>query len=68
MQHLPLWRRERPVIGRSGYSTLQILQHFVEQAFFAHEGWKAPIYKTGLQNDNVIQARITWFPEKQKTF
>ena len=38
------------------------------QAFFAHEEWKAPIYKTGLQNDNVIQARITWFPEKQKTF
>jgi Capsule assembly protein Wzi len=38
------------------------------QAFFAHEEWKAPIYKAGPQSDNVIQARITWFPEKQKTF
>ena len=38
------------------------------RAWFAHETWKAPIYKPGAQNDNVIQARITWFPEKQKTF
>ncbi len=38
------------------------------QAFFAHETWKAPIYKIGAQDDNVIQARITWYPEKQKSF
>jgi hypothetical protein len=30
--------------------------------------WKAPIYKAGPQSDTVINARITWFPEKQKTF
>ncbi|MBV8632703.1 MAG: capsule assembly Wzi family protein [Silvibacterium sp.] len=38
------------------------------QALFAHEGWKAPVYKSGLQSDNVIQGRITWFPEKQVKF
>ena len=51
---------------------IQVTKRFFKdvevQGFFAHEGWKAPIYKPGLQNDNVIQARITWFPEKQKTF
>ncbi|MFZ0394986.1 MAG: capsule assembly Wzi family protein [Terracidiphilus sp.] len=26
------------------------------------EGWKAPVYESGLQHDTTAQARITWYP------
>ncbi len=29
-----------------------------------YEGWKAPLYKTGAQNDTTIGAQITWFPHR----
>jgi hypothetical protein len=30
-----------------------------------YEGWKAPIYKSGLQNDTAVSAQITWFPHEK---
>lgn len=27
-----------------------------------YEGWKAPIYMTGKQNDTTVAVRLTWFP------
>jgi hypothetical protein len=27
------------------------------------EGWKAPVYKTGLQKDTVVAVQFTWFPK-----
>jgi hypothetical protein len=60
-----------------GGTTQNIYQVSVVKRFFkdievkgwvAHEEWKAPIYKPGPQNDTLISAQITWYPEKQKTF
>ena len=51
-----------------GQITKRFFKDVELQAFVAHEIWKAPIYKTGPQSDTVINARITWYPEKQKTF
>ncbi len=51
-----------------GQITKRFFKDVELQAFVAHEVWKAPIYKAGPQSDTVINARITWFPEKQKTF
>ena len=31
-------------------------------AWYQHEGWKAPIYLPGLQNNNVFAATVTFFP------
>ncbi len=31
-------------------------------AWYQHEGWKAPIYMPGLQNNNAIAAQITFYP------
>jgi hypothetical protein len=28
-----------------------------------YEGWKAPIYKPGLQRDTTIAAQFTWYPK-----
>lgn len=51
-----------------GQITKRFFKDIELQAFVAHEEWKAPIYKQGQQSDNVIQGRITWFPEKQAKF
>ena len=32
-------------------------------ARFQHEGWKAPIYLPGAQNDNAFSLRVTFFPK-----
>ena len=29
-----------------------------------YERWKAPVYKTGLQNDTAVSVQMTWFPHK----
>ena len=31
-----------------------------------YEGWKSPIYKSGLQSDTTAEVQITWFPHDQK--
>ena len=36
-------------------------------AWYQHEGWKAPIYLPGLQNNNVFTAQVTFFPALKKT-
>ncbi len=33
-----------------------------------YEGWKAPIYKPGLNTDTSVWGGITWYPKKQKQF
>jgi hypothetical protein len=30
--------------------------------WFQHEGWKAPIYRTGAQSDNTVTVQVTFFP------
>ncbi|HZY62620.1 MAG TPA: capsule assembly Wzi family protein [Edaphobacter sp.] len=32
-----------------------------------YEGWKAPIYKPGLQKNTVVAAQFTWFPKLHST-
>jgi hypothetical protein len=32
-------------------------------AWYQHEGWKAPIYLPGLQSNNIASAQITFFPQ-----
>jgi hypothetical protein len=32
-------------------------------AYAQYEGWKAPIYQSGLQKDTTIAGQITWFPK-----
>lgn len=36
------------------------------RGFVQFEGWKAPIYKSGLQHDTAAEAQITWYPSKSK--
>ncbi|WP_260739289.1 capsule assembly Wzi family protein [Tunturiibacter lichenicola] len=32
-------------------------------AWYQYEGWKAPIYKPGLQKDNAFSVQLTWYPK-----
>ncbi len=32
-------------------------------AWYQYEGWKAPIYKQGLQKDNAFAFQLTWYPK-----
>ena len=32
-------------------------------AWFQHEGWKAPIYMAGAQSDNTVSVQVTFFPK-----
>jgi Capsule assembly protein Wzi len=31
--------------------------------WYQHEGWKAPIYKQGLQTNNAFSVQLTWYPK-----
>ena len=33
------------------------------QGWYQHEGWKAPIYLPGLQNNNTVSVQVTWYPK-----
>jgi hypothetical protein len=48
--------------------TKRVLKDIEIKGWVQHEGWKAPIYKPGLQNDTLISAQIKWYPKEQKTF
>ena len=40
------------------------LGHDLElNAWVQYEGWKAPVYKPGLQQDTTVAAQFTWFPK-----
>jgi hypothetical protein len=41
----------------------RIRQDIELHAWFQHEGWKAPIYLPGGQNDNTFTAQLTFFPK-----
>ena len=32
-------------------------------AWVQYEGWKAPIYKPGLQKDTAVAVQLTWYPK-----
>jgi hypothetical protein len=45
-------------------SVVKRLGHDLElNAWVQYEGWKAPIYKEGLQKDTSIAAQFTWYPK-----
>lgn len=46
----------------------RFLKDFEARGWVQAERWVAPFYKPGVQHDTTVQAQITWFPEKQKTF
>lgn len=49
-------------------SVLKRIKPDVElNGWYQYEGWKAPIYKPGLQNNSTIAFQLTWFP-KLKTY
>lgn len=48
--------------------TKRFMKEFEARGWVQSERWVAPFYKPGVQNDTTVQAQITWFPEKQKTF
>jgi hypothetical protein len=33
------------------------------KAWVQYEGWKAPIYKDGLQKDTSVAGELTWYPK-----
>ena len=41
----------------------RIRQDIEVDAWFQHEGWKAPIYLPGQQTNNAFTAQLTWFPK-----
>jgi hypothetical protein len=48
--------------------TKRVLKDIEIKGWLQHEGWKAPIYKPGLQNDTMISGQIRWYPKESKTF
>ncbi|MCU1222958.1 MAG: hypothetical protein JWQ42_1051 [Edaphobacter sp.] len=32
-------------------------------SYYQYEGWKAPIYKSGLQKNSIVSVQLTWFPK-----
>ena len=50
------------------FSVIKRLKPDVElNAWYQYEGWKAPIYKPGLQKNSTVAFQLTWFP-KLKTY
>jgi Capsule assembly protein Wzi len=49
--------------------TKRFMKDIEVKGWYQHEGWKAPIYKPGLQTDSLISAQIRWYPpDLQKVF
>jgi hypothetical protein len=46
--------------------TKRIHRDFEVDGWFQYEQWKAPVYKTGSQNNTSLSMQITWFPHEQK--
>jgi Capsule assembly protein Wzi len=44
----------------------RIHQDFEVNSLLQYERWKAPIYKTGGQNDIVASVQVTWYPHEWK--
>jgi Capsule assembly protein Wzi len=42
----------------------RIHKDFELRGFAQYERWKAPVYKTGLQDDTAVTFQITWFPPR----
>ena len=44
----------------------RIQKDFEVRAWLQYEQWKAPVYKTGGQNDTSLAVEFTWFPDRKK--
>jgi hypothetical protein len=45
-------------------SVVKRVGHDLElNSWLQYEGWKAPVYKTGLQKDTTVAVQLTWFPK-----
>jgi len=45
-------------------SVVKRLGHDLEMnSWLQYEGWKAPIYKPGLQKNTTVAVQLTWFPK-----
>jgi hypothetical protein len=44
----------------------RIQKDFEVRAWLQYEQWKAPVYKTGGQNDTSVAVEFTWFPNLKK--
>jgi hypothetical protein len=42
----------------------RIHEDFELRGLVQYEGWKAPVYKPGLQNNTAVAFQITWFPHE----
>jgi len=42
----------------------RIKKDFELRGLVQYERWKAPVYKTGLQNDTAVTVQMIWFPHK----
>ena len=42
----------------------RIHKDFELRGMAQYEGWKAPVYKPGLQKDGAVSLQVTWFPSK----
>nr|WP_308422264.1 capsule assembly Wzi family protein [Edaphobacter acidisoli] len=43
----------------------RITPDFELNSWYQYEGWKAPIYKPGLQKNSIVAVQLTWFPKLQ---
>jgi len=41
----------------------RLMKELELKSFYQYEGWKAPIYKNGLQTNSVFSFQFTWYPE-----
>jgi hypothetical protein len=44
----------------------RVLKDYELRGWVQYERWRAPIYKTGLQSDTIVEFQFTWFPPEQQ--
>jgi len=44
----------------------RVLKDIEIRGWMQYEGWKAPLYKSGGQNDASVAVQVTWFPHESK--
>lgn len=49
----------------SGEIRKRIRGDFEVRGWVQYEGWKAPIYKPGLQSDTTVAGQFTWYPHEE---
>jgi hypothetical protein len=41
----------------------RLMKELELKSYYQYEGWKAPIYKNGLQTNSIFSFQFTWYPE-----